>query len=432
MNTNTIFLKVRDTFWFLPAVYSVISLFAVFLVTAIDFWMIPSIKSAVPSILLTNTNIAKSLYSALITSILTMTTISFSTIMVVLTTYSTQFSPRTLQDFMKSRLTQHVMGVYSFGFIFSLLNLLLLNNGKEKGLLTPFFTVMVAIACLAFFVLFIHHSSRFVQVNNLIGKIRKSTSNMINQTFSNKKEHEASDWDEQELDNMKAPDYGTIYASQSGYMQNVEMNPLINWAKQHNVLLEANFQIGDYIQKSMPLFKFWKQEESDFDENECNFYVMIGNERTDLKDIEFSIQKLVEISVKAISPSINDPHTAANCINRIGSLLAELGERYEPIRYYSDDEGALRFIMEPKSYQEYLYKSFYQIRTYGSHDLSVINGVMEALYKISVVNKQNVKDDVWRFAIYMDKVVDEDSLDELDHEHYRHQIDKLKQACNKS
>lgn len=430
-NSKKAKVNIRDSFWFLPTIYGIISFFAVAIVTFADQALLPMISKAIPHLFLTNQDIAKSLYSALITAILTMTTISFSTIMVVLTTYTTQFSPRTLQNFMQSRVTQHVLGVYSFGFIFTLLNLILLTEDKKQALASPFFTVVVSIVCLAFFILFIHHSARFVQVNNLIGEIRKSTSAIIDKTFSKKSHLDASEWNETDISQLKGGKGQYVFASRSGYIQHVQVKELVHWAKENYLMLEAHFFIGDYVQKGMPLFTYWGQKgEVDCDTSQCNDFLLIGNERTDLQDIEFSIQKLVEIAVKAISPGINDPHTAVNCINRIGSILAELGDQYKEIRYYADDDEHLRLIMEPTHYSDYLYKSFYQIRIYGKHDISVMNAVLDALYRVAVVNKKPVKKEVWKFAEYMRSAIDEDALAELDYYYYKQLVDKLAIACD--
>ncbi|KHE71901.1 DUF2254 domain-containing protein [Halobacillus sp. BBL2006] len=431
MNKEKIRVSVRDSFWFLPALYSVLSIISVSATSVLDFWLVPQVKESLPKIFLTEKSVAQTLYGSLITSILTMTTISFSTIMVVLTTYTTQFSPRTLQDFMKSRVTQHVLGVYSYGFIFALINLLLLGK-DQSGLVTPTLTVIVSIICLAFFIIFIHHSSRFVQVNNLIGQIRKSTSGIIEKTFTEKDYNESVEWDQEEINRLKQTGSNEIRANQSGYLQGIQYKPFLEWARSQGVVMEANFNIGDYIQKGMPIFYYWQLEENqqDISPEECIQYILIGNERTDIQDIEFSIQKLVEISVKAISPGINDPHTAVNCINRIGSLLAELASVYQPLKYYLDQEESLRLIMEPRTFQDYLYKSFYQIRIYGNHDISVMNGVLEALYKISVVNDKNVKEEVWRFGKYMMKAIDSEKLDDLDQKYYQEQAKKLAAACD--
>src|SRR5699024_11855333 len=103
-------------------------------------------------------------YGSLVTAILTMTTISFSTIMVVLTTYSAQFSPRTLQDFMRSRVTHQVLGVDCFGFIFAVINLVLVD--KQPLITGPILISAIEILYLYFFVYFLHYFDVWSLVDN--------------------------------------------------------------------------------------------------------------------------------------------------------------------------------------------------------------------------------------------------------------------------
>ncbi len=106
------YIKIRDKFWFIPGCYAVLSLIIVIGASIMDQQVLRPIYNNVPAMLLVTDNTATSMYSALVTALLTLTTISFSSIMVVLTTYSTQFTPRALQDFMKSPTTQHTLGFY--------------------------------------------------------------------------------------------------------------------------------------------------------------------------------------------------------------------------------------------------------------------------------------------------------------------------------
>ncbi|SIS55510.1 DUF2254 domain-containing protein [Salimicrobium flavidum] len=433
MNTMQLWMKMRDSFWFLPTIYSLFALMAVTLANSLDNWLVPKITGDIPALFLVEKSTAQSLYGALVTSMLTMTTITFSTIMVVLTTYSTQFSPRTLQDFMKSRVTQHVLGVFSFGFVFTLINLLLLGKSGQKDFTGPFLTVLIAIICLGFFILFIHHSSRFLQVNNLIGKIRTDASVLIHNTFQEKNYTEAVEWNEEEIAQWKQYTPYAVKAKQSGYLQGVKIKGLLTFAKKHDLLLAAVFQSGDYIQKGAPIFYYWKREEASEEENieACTGYILIGNERTDVQDIEFSIQKLVEIAVRAISPGINDPHTAVNCINRIGSLMSELAGVHQPFRYYADEDDNLRFMMEPKKFRDYLYKSFYQIRLYGKQDLTVMDAMLEALYKIAIVHHGHIKEETWNFAEYIMESTDIEEMHRLDYERFYDTCKKMADECGK-
>ncbi len=53
---------------------------------------------------------------------------------------------------------------------------------------------------------------------------------------------------------------------------------------------------------------------------------------------------MVEIALRAISPAVNDPHTAINCINRIGALLIDIGESYKETKFIADNNNRLRVI----------------------------------------------------------------------------------------
>ncbi len=56
--------------------------------------------------------------------------------------------------------------------------------------------------------------------------------------------------------------------------------------------------------------------------------IQIGNQRTPTQDVEYAINQLVEIAVRAMSPAINDPFTAMTCLDYLADGLVSL----HPIR----------------------------------------------------------------------------------------------------
>src|SRR5690625_5937218 len=104
MKYSTIWFKITHSFWFLSIVYIFISIILAIVAIQIDFsFNNKTLKSSIPEVLLPDAELAANLFSTLSTATLTMTTITFSMIMVVLTTFSGQFSPRTLQTFISDR-----------------------------------------------------------------------------------------------------------------------------------------------------------------------------------------------------------------------------------------------------------------------------------------------------------------------------------------
>ncbi|WP_407272503.1 DUF2254 domain-containing protein [Radiobacillus sp. PE A8.2] len=425
MNLTKIWISIRDSFWFVPAVYSVVALLLVILFNATDIWLVSRYSEQIPDILETDQDIAKALYAGLLTAILTMTTISFSIIMVVLTTYSTQFSPRTLQDFMRSRMTHHVLGVFCFGFIFALIYLLLI--GEQDTFLGPIIMAIIAIICLAFFVYFIHHAARWLQVNNLIDIIHTDSSRVIENTYKQGTFDEYQTWMEGDVTRIKQQSSLEYRAKQTGYVQSVEWAPMVRWAKRNSCVVELHVQIGDFVMKDLPIASLYAEEKLEEETNSFATHIVIGTERTDLQDIEFLIQKLVEIAVKAISPSINDPHTAINSINRIGSNLLQLGKVHKDIRFITDEDDKLRIIKHPKRYEDFLYKSFYQIVHYANGDVSIYYSLIEVLYKLSLASDQEIQQKIWSFHYYIVDAIEWDTLLPKDKQHLETIYEKFKQ-----
>src|SRR5699024_10490270 len=223
-----VWMNIRGSLWFLPTVYGKLSLILDFVINSADAWLNASIKDHIPKQLLTSKDTAKKLYAAVVTAILTMATISFSVIMVVLTTYSTQCSPRTLQDFMRSRVTHQVLGVDCFGFIFAVINLVLVD--KQPLITGPILMSAIAIINLAFFVYFIHYSARWIQVNNLVVKIRRDTSKVIHQAYKKEEYKEYQTWDEEEIKRFKQLSKTIVRAPISGYVQFIANNSLVKWS----------------------------------------------------------------------------------------------------------------------------------------------------------------------------------------------------------
>ena len=87
-----------------------------------------------------------------------------------------------------------------------------------------------------------------------------------------------------------------------------------------------------------------------------------------------TIQKLVEIALRTISPGINDPNTAINCIYIINTLLGKLSEIYGNYTIVTSKDKNIKITFEDFNFESDLYHIFYQIIHYGKEDLSVVIG----------------------------------------------------------
>ncbi|MGA9289935.1 MAG: DUF2254 domain-containing protein [Anaerobacillus sp.] len=424
--------RIQSSFWFIPTFYGVGAFIAAIITLIFDRYIIKGEAIVLPYFFFASYQTSVTILSTLVSSMLTMTTITFSTIMVVLTTYLSNFSPRTLQNFITDRITKRVLGIFVGGIIYFIILLLLIEQSTSKDVvyLSPVFAVVYAIVCVAYFVFFIHHVSNRILVGNLIQHITSNTLSTIDRTyldFEEANEGEVASWDSWELDEIKLKQSVTIRSTKSGYLQNVDIPDLIQFAIHDDFIIKLERDIGEYVDEGTVVFSYWPSANKP-DLTKLLNSLSLGTERTTDQDIEYGIQKLVEIALRAISPGINDPNTAINCINRLGRVLSRLGQKHIPQPLYHDDQKNLRVITKPVTYSTYLYKSFYQIRHYAREDVSVLGSILHSLELAADGNKHDTHETIWEFGQFVIRGFDPKVLDEFDHRYINEKLEKLAAA----
>jgi uncharacterized membrane protein len=90
----------------------------------------------------------------------------------------------------------------------------------------------------------------------------------------------------------------------------------------------------------------------------------LGSSRTPHQDLQFLIDELVEIGLRALSPGINDPFTAITAIHWLGAATARLGERDLRIRVDREIEVEDALVIPlDDDYSHFLARGFGAIRS---------------------------------------------------------------------
>ncbi|MFO7662221.1 MAG: DUF2254 family protein, partial [Chloroflexota bacterium] len=110
---------------------------------------------------------------------------------------------------------------------------------------------------------------------------------------------------------------------------------------------------------------------------------VLGNQRTPNQDIEFGVNQLVEIAVRALSPGLNDPFTAMTCVDHLGSVLCRLATRAMPSHYRHDHQNQLRVISPANTFAEVTNAAFNQIRQYSRSSAAVTIRLLETIAVIA-------------------------------------------------
>ncbi|MDG5790052.1 DUF2254 domain-containing protein [Evansella sp. AB-P1] len=430
MTLKGILIKIRSSFWYIPSLFGAFAVVLALVSLEVDSLITAneSILRIIPVMLLTDLDLAQTILSSISASLLTMTTITFSTILVVLTTFLSEFSPRTLQNFITDNKTQSVLGVFVGGFVYSILLLLLLRENETTNLfIVPSFAVLFAIICLVVFVFFIHYVSRWMQVSNLIHEITYHTIKKIDNEFKDMEDvHEDAPWEDWESEELFNITPRKILSDKAGYIKYIDLNGLLKQATNDDCIIQIERKISEYVDNDTVIFSLWIVGNSrDLSTKNYLKYIAVGTEKTPVENIDFGITKIVEITLRALSPGINDPNTAINGIENLGKVLSKLGSKYLPKSYLNDSNRNLRVMMDRADFSDYLYKSFYQIRQSGFNDISVLSAGIKALTFIAENNSKKIKEVIWEFAEYIIEGIDEEKLLTLDRKYINRQLEKL-------
>ncbi|WP_226666131.1 DUF2254 domain-containing protein [Metabacillus litoralis] len=433
MSIQQLIIRIRTSFWYLPTVYGVVAfILAIFSMFLDRYLARHSYYAFIPEVFLSDMDLAQTILSSLSTSLLTMTTITFSSILVVLTTYLSQFSPRTLQNFITDHHTQRVLGIFIGGFIYTVILLLLLRKNDISTLfIVPTLAIIVSIICLGMFVFFIHHVTTWIKVSNLIFNITSKTISSIHKHFIDEQDFVAdSPWEDWEFEEIKTIQPFELKSKRSGYIEFIELEKIIIQATRDNSIVRIEQSLGKYVDEDTTIFSIWNLQ--DFKKiNKYLSFMTISSDQEPVQDVNFGLQKLVEIALRAVSPGINDPYTAINSINHLAKILSLLGKKHLATPFHFDKHHQLRVIFEKPSFNDYLYECFYQIRYYAKEDVSVMAAVLKALAFICQGNSKYIKESVWEFSFYISEGLNEEKWLSKDREFLNKMIRSIARNCDK-
>jgi uncharacterized membrane protein len=408
--------ELYSNLWMTPMIYAVLSLILVFITLWADLKM--NVYKGMPSFLIVDYGLTKTILSTLTAGILSLTTFTFYGVLGALSTFSSQFSPRILKNFMMNEVTQRTLGIFSGSFLYVLFCLFFINEDTAQAYsLIPTAAVLTAMITISTFAFFINHIVTWLQVTNLAEQIKRESVDIIESSLVNElKPHKANDPDEM-LMQVPCGEGETIQADQSGYLQKINFAELIEEAARDNLIIRLDNRIGSFVFRSTSIFTYWRPS-PDYEVDEDKYLRMfrVGKNQTELQDIEFSINKFVEIAIRALGN--NDPKTATNIIYQIGDLLIQLSEMELFSPYLTDGDGKLRVILKNLTYAEYLYRGFASIRHYAKKDAVITGELLYVLNGIAHAIDEKDHRDIWDFTKYTAKGFDHDLLYDLDQDRF--------------
>lgn len=377
----------RASFWFLPSLLAV----AAVALSAVILWLDGRFGRtlALPWLETGSIEGARTVLATIAASTITLTGVIFSITIVSLTLASSQFGHRLLRNFMRDAGNQVVLGLLIGTFLYCLLVLRVTGSGQGGDFLPSLSVTMalgLALVSVGAIIYFLHHTATAIQASSVILRVSRDLEVAIDTLFPDEAGVEPDEDSEHEP--AKPGDFeeraAVVASPHSGFVQIVDVERLMAAASEEELLVEVVRRPGQFALAGAPLLRAYPGERVDDRLAErLAETIFLGAERSHQQDVEHSIEQLVEVAVRALSPGINDPFTAISCLEYLGAALLTIGRRRIPSAYRYDEDGRLRIIARLVSYDGMLDAAFHQIRQYGARNEAVLMRMLEILAELA-------------------------------------------------
>ncbi len=378
--------RIRSNLWILPVVITTLVSILAFSLIELDRRGVNS-QAQLPWAFQGGPESARAVLSTIASSMITVAGTTYSIVIVALVLASTQFAPRVLRGFMRDRSNQVILGFFIATFTYCLL-VLRSVRGLQDNQFVPGTAVtggvVLAMISLAMLIYFIDRISHSIQVSSIIATVAQETVQQICHLYP-------KEWnDRPEGAAPAAParsgNEAPILADTSGYMEFVDYDQLLSLMTQADLTLRVERVVGDFIIAGTPLAYIQPAvKHSAALQAQINDAFALGNTRTMQQDIAFGIRQIVDIGLKAISPAVNDPTTAVNCIDYLGVILITLATRQFPALNRTDATGKLRVLAREMAFQDFADLAFDQLRFFGAADPTISGRLLDTIAQMAAV-----------------------------------------------
>lgn len=303
---------------------------------------------------------ARAMLQTVATSVLTFAGLTFSITVVALQLASSQFSPRVLSSLMRDRWTQGALATFVGTFVYSLLMLREVRGGSDSFVpgLGVGISLLLGLTSIGALVGFIHHMAQSLRVVTIIDRIAAETRSALDAWYSDEPRPRGH-----VVDGGRR----VLRAEGDGVLAWYDRDALVAFGAEHDLTAELLVPSGAWVVEGRPVLALHGAAEPDLD---LVSVVGLGRERETLRDPSYGFRQLVDIAERALSPGVNDPTTALQCVDRMHALLARIVDRDLEVGDTVVD-GVVRLRLPVPAWEDYLALACDEVRHWGADSLRV-------------------------------------------------------------
>ncbi len=296
----------------------------------------------------------------------------FSITIAALSLAAGQMGPRLLRNFTRDRGVQCTLGAYLGTFSYALMVLRTVRT-QDEGAFTPHlaltFGIVLAFACVGTLVYFVAHMANRINVSTVVGLVSEDVRAAVQALVTDEAQNDppaAGFWD------GATP----VTDDRRGYLHEVDEAALADWAAEHGTALQLLVRPGDFIFPGAPIALLARP--ADGAQQAVRNATALGAMRGNGGHAEHAVRQLVEVAVRALSPGINDPHTAMTVLDHLGAALCDIAGHTLPTGVALRD-GRVVLVRSATSYRRLTNVMLHMVRQNAMGSAAVLMRLLHVL-----------------------------------------------------
>lgn len=424
--------RLLGSYWFIPASCILAGILLAPLLISIDMRFDRETVRSISFAFTGDDEAARAIMTAIAGAVLGVAGTTFSITIAVLSMASSQFGPRLLRNFLTDTSNQFVLGIFLGTFSYSLLILKSIHKfDVDFGVpqLAVTFAIILAIICALLLVYFVQHMVHAIQASHVIQDASKEAIKNIHYWYDDHCDiQHQRDVTRENLEQHCNWPAISIYAPTSGYLQQVYIKSLVALANDYGGIIQLYTNLGQFVTDRNIMGHFYQRPMGHADNMQRTktsklaiiprapdglFWqrfkasIELGARPSHSDDIAYSLGQMTEIAVRALSPGINDPKTAVNCVQSLTTCLSIMMRRQPPSPYHfytpphdSDTPNItvnephktiLAVITKMPKISDFIDASLGEIRRYASADLMVLKALCQAVTDLNYSQVNNAQ-----------------------------------------
>ncbi len=327
-----------------------------------------------------DTSAARTILSVVATSAMTALSLAYSLTLVVFTLAASSIGPRLLKRFTTERVNQITAGLLGGTFLYALVAL---GFGGEDALrIATLGAGVLAVASVVQLIWFVRTVAQSVSVDDELAKIAER----LERDLARLKENSADAGDLPDPESFRP----AAATSEAGYLAQLDRNAVVGLAETADIVVRVEHTAGDYVFADETVLSVNAEVSAEVSKK-LSACVRQEPARSDAGTVHFSLNLLVEIALRALSPGVNDTFTALAVSDMLSGALAEVARSEPHPEVLRDAKGRARVILPGASIRQLLDEAYHPLRRAAGANVLMAQGLARAYERLHVAGHADTR-----------------------------------------